>query len=113
MTHAQAKEQYKDVKVSKEQMQGKWKQDASAYFDIPQGARMVSIKDITPIRKREHGVEQGRKYMALAMEGKMGKREPLSVERQTDGSYKLLDGNSTYHILNDEVGLKKVPVVEH
>ena len=109
MPYKEAKDKYKDLKVSKEEMEGKWSKDHKDYFKND-GDKLVSIDDIMPIRKREQGVENGRKIMALSQRGKVERRKPLTVEVDSEGKYKLVDGNSTYHLLKHEIGIDKVPV---
>ncbi len=110
MSNKDAKEKFKDVKVSRKSMEGKWSKDYKDYFNVDGEHEVVDIKDITPIRQRAKGIANGRKIMALAMQGRTDKRKPLSVEVDSEGKYKLTDGNSTYYLLVNEIGIDKVPV---
>tara|TARA_B100000925_G_C21778951_1_gene375404 strand:+ start:77 stop:571 length:495 start_codon:yes stop_codon:yes gene_type:complete len=54
------------------------------------------LSELKPIRAREKGVANANKFMWLAYNGFKPKRKPISLKREKDGSYTILDGNSTY-----------------
>ena len=56
----------------------------------------VPVKDLKPIRAREKGISNANKFMWLAYNGFKPKRKPISLKREKDGSYTILDGNSTF-----------------
>ena len=56
----------------------------------------VKLTDLTPTRAREKGIENAKKYMWLAYRGEMDKRKPISLKDNGDGTYSVLDGNSTF-----------------
>jgi hypothetical protein len=70
--------------------------DPWRYFKKVPGTIMVDLKDLTPIRARPKGIENARKYMWMAYNGEMDKRKPISLKDNGDGTYTVLDGNSTF-----------------
>lgn len=48
--------------------------------------------------------------MRLAYDNKIGRRAAISVRKNSDGTYSILDGNSTYAIAKEN-GWKKLPAV--
>lgn len=83
--------------------------DATLYIDTPKGSDMLPMSVIRPTRRRDKGVADAKAYMARAARGEARKRRPLTVRRDPDGRYSLLDGNSTYAVLQ-EAGAREVPV---
>ncbi len=78
------------------------------YLELTDDAIEIPTQNIIPIRARKDGIARGRELMADAAKGGMSKRGPLSVFDNGDGTYKLLDGNSTYAIAS-EAGMPKLP----
>lgn len=78
------------------------------YLTLPEGAIEIPTQNIKPIRARPDGIAKGRELMAEAAKGGMSKRGPLSVRDDGDGTYTLLDGNSTYAIAS-EAGMPTLP----
>lgn len=68
----------------------------------------IPTQDIVPIRRRPDGVANAKVFMAEAARGEKPRRGPLSVKDNGDGTYTLLDGNSTYAIA-DEAGMPELP----
>lgn len=67
------------------------------YFTKPAGTVRIPLDKIKPIRAREKGVKNANKFMRDAYDGKMEKREPITVYKSAKkGHYILKDGNSTY-----------------
>jgi len=67
------------------------------YFTKPKGTVRIPLDKIKPIRAREKGVKNANKFMRDAYDGKMEKREPITVYKSAKkGHYILKDGNSTY-----------------
>jgi len=66
------------------------------YFKNVPGAKLIPLSKLTPTRAREKGIANAGKYMALAYNGEMEARKPISLKDNGDGTYSVLDGNSTY-----------------
>jgi hypothetical protein len=67
------------------------------YFTKPAGTVRIPLDKIKPTRAREKGVKNANKFMRDAYDGKMEKREPITVYKSAKkGHYILKDGNSTY-----------------
>ena len=82
------------------------------YFLNPPGAIDVDISKLTPMRARPEGIENAAKYMELARQGKIPRRKPVSLKRHADGTYTVLDGNSTFAIASKYGWSKLRGVVE-
>ena len=67
------------------------------YFNQPEGTQHVPMEKLRPVHERPEGVANGEKYMKLAHDGHIPKRKPPSLKKHPDGTYSILDGNSTYH----------------
>ena len=78
------------------------------YLELTDDAIEIPTQNIIPIRARKDGIARGRELMADAAKGGMSRRGPLSVRDNGDGTYTLLDGNSTYAIAS-EAGMPKLP----
>jgi hypothetical protein len=83
--------------------------DYRDYLEPTPDSIEIAREDIVPIRARPEGIANARKFMAQAARGEMPKRGPLTVKDNGDGSYTLLDGNSTYAIAT-EAGMETLPV---
>ena len=57
---------------------------------------MVRVADIAPSRARPGGIERAGELMLAAHRGEVARRKPVSLCDNGDGTYTLLDGNSTY-----------------
>ena len=73
-------------------------EDQDLYFLSPPGSVEVDLSKLTPMRARPEGIENAAKYMDLARQGKIPRRKPVSLKQHEDGTYTVLDGNSTYAI---------------
>jgi len=71
-------------------------EDLFKYFKKSSGGIEVDVSDLTPIRAREKGVANANRFMWLAYHGAMDRRKPVSLQDNGDGSYTVLDGNSTF-----------------
>ena len=60
------------------------------------GAMVVPLKSLTPIRAREKGIANANRFMWLAYWGEMDRRKPISLRDNGDGTFTVLDGNSTF-----------------
>jgi len=83
--------------------------DYRDYLEPTPDSIEIAREDIVPIRARPEGIANARKFMAQAARDEMPKRGPLTVKDNGDGSYTLLDGNSTYAIAT-EAGMETLPV---
>jgi hypothetical protein len=70
--------------------------DLYRFFKRVPGAVEVSLDDLTPIRAREKGIANANRFMWLAYWGEMDRRKPISLRDNGDGTYTVLDGNSTF-----------------
>lgn len=70
--------------------------DLYRFFKRVPGAIEVSLDDLTPIRAREKGIANANRFMWLAYWGEMDRRKPISLRDNGDGTYTVLDGNSTF-----------------
>jgi hypothetical protein len=68
----------------------------SRYFKAAPGAIEVPLGKLTPIRAREKGVANANRFMWLAYWGAKDRRKPISLRKNRDGTYTVLDGNSTF-----------------
>jgi len=58
----------------------------------------VPLTQLSPLRARETGIENAEKFMRMAYNGDMERREPISVYTIGKGKYKIFKGNSTYAV---------------
>tara|TARA_X000001036_G_scaffold362932_1_gene346634 strand:- start:4195 stop:6603 length:2409 start_codon:yes stop_codon:yes gene_type:complete len=79
------------------------------FFNITDDTQIVSLDDLNPSRAREKGIKNARKYMDLSAKGEQSKRAPISVRDNMDGTYTVLDGNSTFAV-GKEKGWETIPV---
>ena len=80
-----------------------------SYLDATGDSIEITRDAIIPIRARPDGIANARKFMAQAAVGETDKRGPLTVKDNGDGTYTLLDGNSTYAVAT-EAGMETLPV---
>ena len=80
-----------------------------SYLDATGDSIEIARDAIIPIRARPDGIANARKFMAQAAVGETDKRGPLTVKDNGDGTYTLLDGNSTYAVAT-EAGMETLPV---
>lgn len=66
------------------------------YFTSDEQTEVVPISRLRPVRARPEGIANAGKYMRMAYDGEMAPRQPVSVRREADGTYTVLDGNSTF-----------------
>ena len=65
------------------------------YFIITKKSKKVRVDSLRTIRARPEGIKNAKKYMRMAYEGTGKKRKPISLKDNHDGTYTVLDGNST------------------
>lgn len=70
-------------------------EDAPRYFNQPEGTTQVPLDKVVTIRARPSGIANAEKYMAKAYESGGGKRDPIDLIDNGDGTYTVKDGNST------------------
>jgi|APSaa5957512535_1039671.scaffolds.fasta_scaffold05830_9 hypothetical protein len=70
--------------------------DLDRFFKREPGAIVVSLSSLTPIRAREKGIANANRFMWLAYWGVKDRRKPVSLQNNGDGTYTVLDGNSTF-----------------
>lgn len=85
-------------------------EDPWRYFKKVPGAELVPVAQLKTTRARESGIKNAALHMANAYAGKGDKRKPISVRKNEDGSFTVLDGNSTTNIAQQN-GWEKLPVV--
>jgi hypothetical protein len=91
---------------------GKLPQEHGRYFHMPAGTDVVPLSKVTPTRARPEGIANGEFFLHSAYHGTMGKRAPISLEHQGDGTYKVMDGNSTFAVAQKH-GWDSVPATVH
>jgi ppGpp synthetase/RelA/SpoT-type nucleotidyltranferase len=84
-------------------------EDPWRYFTKTPGAELVPVAKLQTVRARPEGIANAAKYMAMAYNGEGDKRKPLSVKKNQDGTYTVLDGNSTTAIAKSQ-RWKMIPV---
>lgn len=84
-------------------------EEPDRYFTRPEGTVDVPVAALKPKRARPGGIENAGKFMRQAYDGTMAPREPISVRAEPDGTYTVLDGNSTYANVA-KAGWKNMPV---
>ena len=72
--------------------------DPKRYFTMPAGAEMVPVSALKTIRARPDGIAHAAGYMAAAYNGTGKKRSPISLRANGDGTYTVMDGNSTVNV---------------
>ena len=86
-------------------------EDHGRYFHT-EGSETMDLDKMTSTKtdaENQQGGDNGPKRMHAAYHGVLGKREPIQVERQADGSHKVVDGNGTYTSAK-KMGWKSLPV---
>ena len=69
--------------------------DPASYFEIDDKATMVPMDQLRTIRARPEGIANAAEHMRRAAMGTGPRRKPISVRRNDDNTYTVLDGNST------------------
>ncbi len=70
-------------------------EDPGAYFHVTKDTPLVPVASLKTIRARPSGIENAATHMARAFNGEGGKRKPITVQANPDGTHTVLDGNST------------------
>lgn len=64
------------------------------YF-LTEGSTFLPISELVLGRARPEGIANAVKLMSAAYSGQQSRRPPIKVKRHHDGTYFVLDGNST------------------
>mgnify|MGYP001494730892 CR=1 FL=1 len=84
--------------------------DSSSYFTRTNDTVDIAIDKIIPTKSADNkGIPVAKKLMSEAAGGQRGKRGPLSVIDNGDGTYRLMDGNATWFASKD-MELETLPV---
>jgi len=65
------------------------------YFKKTAKAVLIPLDKLQTIRARPEGIANAEKFMAAAYNGEKERRKPVSLKKNEDGTYTVLDGNST------------------
>lgn len=85
-------------------------EDPWRYFIKKPGTVLIPISSLVPTRARESGIQHANELMMDAYNGRGQKRGPISIGDNHDGTYTVLDGNSTY--ANAKMsGWKSIPAI--
>ena len=82
--------------------------DYRYYLEPTSDSIEIPIQNMVPHHRRPDGVADARVLMAEAALGERPRRAPLSVKDNGDGTYTVLDGNSTFAIAT-EAGMPELP----
>lgn len=77
--------------------------------------QLIPLSVLSPIRAREDGIKHALMLMFAATVGLPekeihGKRDPISLAPIGDGRFKVIDGNSTFHIAKLS-GWREIPAI--
>lgn len=78
------------------------------YFKKTEDTQLIPLDNISAIRARPKGIRNARKFMELSQKGQYDKRAPISLKDNGDGSYSILDGNSTFAVAKEK-GWASIP----
>ncbi len=70
-------------------------EDPWKYFLKTPKAQLVPVSSLTTIRARETGIANAKIHMERAYQGLGQRRKPISLQDNGNGTYTVLDGNST------------------
>jgi len=83
-------EQLRELHEGKGLPEDPWK-----YFKKVSGTVLVPVAKLKTTRARPSGIKHAEQFMRLAYKGEYDRRKPISVKKNDDGTYTVLDGNST------------------
>ncbi|MHA1729156.1 MAG: hypothetical protein ACTSWY_10545 [Promethearchaeota archaeon] len=76
--------------------------NVSLYFKRPKGSKTIDIEllilDHMPSTEK---IEKAKSYMEKARKDEYPKREPVKIQKLSNGKYRVLDGNTTTTILKN------------
>jgi len=82
----------------------------SPYFEVTDASMVIPLDRVIEREPADpERLERARVLMEKAREGQGPKRLPIKVVEQGDGTYRVLDGNTTLHVLR-ELGETKAVV---
>ncbi len=74
----------------------------SPFFEITRTSVVIPLDRIIEREAPEPGrLERARMLMQKARSGEGPKRPPIKVVARQDGTYKVVDGNTTLHVLRE------------
>ena len=82
--------------------------DWKPYMKLQEGDTLIPVSKIVPVKVRPEGVRNAVPFMQQAARGEIEKRGAILVADNGDGTYSVLDGNSTYAIA-DQAGWAEMP----
>jgi hypothetical protein len=71
------------------------------YFKITRKSQKISLSQLKTIRFRKRKIIDAKENMRLAYKGKGKKRKPISLRDNLDGTYTVIDGNSTVYVAKE------------
>jgi len=71
-------------------------QNHEEYFQIEFAGQVLPIQSLVPEHVDEEKISKANEWMNAARRGMLQKRKPILVKPNEDGTYLVLDGNSTY-----------------
>jgi hypothetical protein len=74
---------------------GKLPDEPHKYFHAHPDAKLIPLHKLRTTRARPEGIKNAEKYMHQAYHGHIDKRAPINLKAHPDGTYSVLDGNST------------------
>ncbi len=72
--------------------------DLDKYFNRPPGATEIDLALLVPFQPPTAKIQKAWKLMSLAGEGKHPKRDPISILRIDEDTFRILKGNATYAV---------------
>ncbi len=72
--------------------------DLYRYFKKTADSKIIPVSALKTIRARPEGIKNAAVHMANAFNGEGEKRKPISLKDNGDGSYTVMDGNSTTNL---------------
>ena len=85
-------------------------EEPERYFTRPEGTVDIPLGQLLPMRARPDGIARAEKLMRSAYVGARAPREPITVRQRADGTYDILDGNSTYAVAKAQ-GWASIPAM--
>lgn len=82
------------------------------FFDITEAVAILPICWLRPTRKRPKGIANGFTRMRQAYQGKIPRRNPISVRpnKEEKDLFDIVDGNSTYFVAK-QIGMRSLPII--
>lgn len=72
--------------------------DLDLYFNRVEGAKEIELSLLRPTRIDEESTRRAWDFMARASQREVPKRDPIKIEKNDDGTFTILDGNSTFAV---------------